>query len=406
MTGGLLPTAFETCDNGKCLSYSTWGKLVDAKINGQAVGYAYRIVRGGALTNGYNAFGHARTAADPPVTAMSVKAPFDIASVTKTLTAVAVLHLLAAEQVSVKDSIAPYLPPTWQLGPGVSAITFEQLLTQTSGIQVPKGADDISYSGLKALMGQTIDPGYKASCYQDYQQRLQGEQGVACYTNTNFALFRLIIPYLWHRGNPEYPSLLALLNLAPDQYEKALESLTAKDYLAYLNSVYGPTIPITCTPQSGAKMLAYIYPGGVPGSDWGDWQPVCGAGGIQLSADQMATFLANLEKGAYLPLQRVLSSGPYTTTLPEMVTNLYGWDWRYQNTTHGTCVQKNGGLGNSAMPATSTSPAIPAAPAVRTVIVYCLQTGLGFAGLANSLLGKSQIAWDSIVEAAYNASWQ
>jgi CubicO group peptidase (beta-lactamase class C family) len=401
-----VPAAFEACYNGKCLSYATWGKHIDDQINGVAVGYAYRIERGGALTNGYKAFGKARTAADPPVTAMSVKAPFNIASVSKTLTAVAVLNLLAAEQVSVKDSIAPYLPPTWQLGPGVSAITFEQLLTQTSGIRVPTGADDIRYSGLKALMGQTIDPAYKADCYQDYQRRLQGEQGVKCYTNTNFALFRIIIPYLWHRGNPEYPSLLALLNLPPDQYETALESLTAKDYLAYLNTVYGPSIPITCTPPGGAKMLAYIYPGGASGSDWDDWRLACGAGGIQLSADQMATFLANLAKGAYLPLQRVLSSGPYTTTLPEMVSNLYGWDWRYQDTTHGTCVQKNGGLGNSAIPATSTSPAQPATPAVRTLIVYCLQTGLGFAGLANSLLGKSRGAWDSMVEAAYNASWQ
>src|SRR5262249_49848377 len=208
------------------------------------------------------------------------------------------------EHVSVARSIAPYLPPSWQLGPGVSAITFAELLTQTSGIQtysslVPPNAPQDSYDALKGLMRQTIMPGYKAMCRQDYQQRLQGVQGVKCYNNTNFALLRIIIAYLWHDGNPQYPTLLSLLNLPPDQYDHALYELTAQDYLAYLNSVYGPSIPISCTPQSGAKMLAYIYPGVEPGYDWGNWQLTCGAAGIQLSADQMATFLANLAKGAY-----------------------------------------------------------------------------------------------------------
>jgi CubicO group peptidase (beta-lactamase class C family) len=393
-----VPGAFEACSNGQCLSYSTWGKHIDDKINGQAVGYAYRVVRDGALTNGYNAFGHARTAADPPVTAMSVKEPYNIASVSKTLTAVAVLHLLAAEQVSVNSAIAPYLPPRWQLGQGVSAITFAELLTHTSGIQV----DGIRYSELKAIVSQNIDlspQGYKASCKQDYQRRLQGRQGVLCYQNANFALFRIIIPYLWHENNPYYPSLLSLLNLPPDQYDNALDKLTADDYLSYMNSVYGPSLPISCTPQGSSRMLAYVYPGGGSGTDWRDWKPMCGAGGIQLSADQMATFLANLASGTYLPLKMVLSSGPDTTTLSTMVNSLYGWDWQYQTTTYGTCVQKNGLL----VIADANNNRILN---LTTLIVYCPQTGLAFAGLANSRLGPSLTSWDSIVETAYNESWQ
>jgi CubicO group peptidase (beta-lactamase class C family) len=412
-SGGLVPAAFEACYNGKCLSYATWGKHVDKAINGQAVGYAYRVAIRGTITNGYNNYGHARTAADPPVTAMSVKQPFDVASVSKTLTAVAVLNLLSAEHVSVGSAIGPYLPPSWQLGPGVSAITFAELLTQTSGIRykgtlvptVPPNAAQDSYDALKALMGQTILPGYKAMCQQDYQQRLQGKQSVLCYNNNNFALLRIIIAYLWHNGNPEYPTLLSLLSLAPDQYDHALDELTAQDYLAYLNSVFGPSIPISCTPQGSGEMLAYIYPGTQHGSDLGDWKTRCGAAGIELSADQMATFLANLGSGAYLPQERVLSTSPYTTTVSEMVSNLYGWDYQYQNTTYGTCVQKNGAFGNKYIPATATDAAIAAAPAVRTLIVYCVKTGLGFAGLANSLLGQSQIGWESDVETAYNASW-
>jgi hypothetical protein len=42
-------SALEDCSNGKCLIYATWGKKIDNAINGQVVGYAYRVVREGTL---------------------------------------------------------------------------------------------------------------------------------------------------------------------------------------------------------------------------------------------------------------------------------------------------------------------------------------------------------------------
>jgi CubicO group peptidase (beta-lactamase class C family) len=398
----------KTCYNGKCLTYATWGKNIDAAINGKAVGYAYVILHNGVVT-AQNAFGQARTAADPPATTMTAEEPFQIASVSKTITAVAVMHLLAAKQISVKSSIAPYLPPSWPLGQGVDQITFAELLTHTSGFLgagVVPGDNRFTYAQLKDLLSQDINTNYKAGCKLAYALRMF----VTCYQNANFSLFRIIIPYLLGSANPIPPaSLDSLLSFSPDLYDTGLASATAQDYLSYMNSVYGPSheLPISCTPQGSSRMLSYLNPGGGTGTDWGDWGLMCGAGGIQLSVNQMAGFLSNLTSGDYLPV--AASSNPDALTLPAMVKNMYGWDVPFLGTaTYGTCVQKNGGLGHGFIPATSTTPAQPATPVVTTLIVYCPQTGLEFAGLANSLLwnGNTYTTWDGIVGPAYTASWQ
>ncbi len=390
----------QTCygNGSKCLTYTTWGKNIDAAINGKAVGYAYVILHNGIETQAINSFGQARTAADSPTKVMSINEPSNIASVTKTLTAAAVLHLLATKHISVNSGITPYLPPSWQLGQNVNLISFSQLLTHTSGIQAPNGFNG-SYSALKTLMGQNIDvspTGYKAGCLQAYNQG----KFAKCYQNANFALFRIIIPYILGPANPYPPSE----NQYPDILDPANDGWTAQDYLSYMNSVYGSSFSISCTPQGSARMLSYLYPGGGSGTDWGDWWKTCGHGGIQLSATDMAAFLSNLTSGSYVSLTP--SSNPDTPSLPAMVSNMYGWDYRFPNTTYGICIAKNGDLGFN----NSNNVYVPW---LTTLIVYCPQTGLAFAGLANSRLGTAQTSsfgfpgsWDDIVINAYNASWK
>jgi CubicO group peptidase (beta-lactamase class C family) len=283
------------------------------------------------------------------------------------MTAVAALKLLAAKNVSVTSSIAPYLPQSWQLGQGVSAITFQQLLTHTSCIRDTL-KPDTSYVNLKATMAQNILPANKVYKYQ----------------NANFALFRILIPYL---------------NGFNDTGVQDLAAATDQLYLAYMNSVYGPDIPISCKP--GIKpALSYPYPAGATnGIDWGDWTDLCGGGGLQLSVHQMGVFMAHLMLGLYLPKT---SNNPNETTLSKMVSNRYGWDYAWP-TTFGTCVAKNGDLGGGS----------PYVPILSSLFVYCPDTGLAFLGLANSTLPVMAThnygfsgALDDIVFQAYTASWK
>ena len=355
-----------TCYQNNCLEYADWGQRIDSTINGQAVGYAYIIINNG-LQMATNAYGKARTSSDAPETAMTVDLRSDAASVTKTMTAVAALKLLAAKNVSVTSAIGSYLPPGWTLGTGVSSITFAELLTHTSGIRDTLNPDT-SYANLKATMAQDIVPANKVPKYQ----------------NANFALFRVLIRYL---------------NGASDAGVQDLAAATDQGYLDYMNSVYAPDIKITCKP--GVKpVLSYPYPAGsTNGTDWGDWTDLCGGGGLQLSVTEMGIFMAHLMTGSYLPKT---SNNPNEVTLPQMVSNRYGWDYNLPST-YGTCVVKNGDLGGGT----------PFVPILSTLYVYCPDTGLGFVGLANSTLPVQSPhnagfngALDDIVWQTYMASWK
>ncbi len=355
-----------TCSGNECLTYTTWGSKIDALIDKHAVGYVYIIMNNGLLMAS-NAYGNARTQADAPKTAMTLDSVSDAASVTKTMTAVAALKLLAAKNISVTTPVYSYLPSSWTFGTGVKNITFAELMTHTSGIRDPQNLGT-TYAGLKSILAQDIVPADKVGNYQ----------------NANFALFRITIPYL---------------NGFNDTNVSDLAAATSQRYLAYMNTVYGNNPHITCKPATQpAPVMSYQTPGGT-GTDWGDWTDSCGGGGLQLSAHQMGTFLAYLMTGVYLPKT---SNAANTTTLPTMVSKKYGWDYSYP-TSHGTCVVKNGDLGGGT----------PFVPFLSTLYVYCPDTGLGLVALANSTLpvlsphnyGFSG-ALDDIVFKAYNDSWQ
>ncbi|HEY5837720.1 MAG TPA: serine hydrolase [Pyrinomonadaceae bacterium] len=359
-------TCFDAGSGSSCLEYKTWGQNIDSRINQQAVGYGYIIINNG-LAMETKAFGKARTAPDAPETAMTVDLRMNAASVTKTMTAVAALKLLAAKNVSVTSSISPYLPSGWTLGTGVSAITFAELLTHTSGIRTPANTDN-SYASLKTVMGQNITT--KA----------------AQYDNNNFAIFRIIFTYLNGFNDT-------------GQTDAAIATATDAGYLAHMKSVYEPDIKIACKPGSN-PVFSYPYPqNSAAGTDWGDWTSQCGGGGLQLSVTDMGVFMARLMAGIYLPKT---SNNANQVTLPQMVSNAYGWDVTWPNT-HGTCVMKNGNLGGGN----------PFVPTLATLFVYCSDTGLGFVGLANSTLPTMSTrnygfagGLDDIVFQAYNASWQ
>jgi CubicO group peptidase (beta-lactamase class C family) len=359
-------TCFNAGSGSSCLEYKTWGQNIDSRINQQAIGYAYIIINNG-LAMETKAFGKARTAPDAPETAMTQDLRMNAASVTKTMTAVAALKLLAAKNVSVTSSISPYLPSGWTLGTGVSAITFAELLTHTSGIRTPANTGN-SFANLKTVMGQNITT--KA----------------AQYDNNNFAIFRIIFTYL---------------NGYNDTGKTDADIATATDagYLSYMKSVYEPDIKIACKPGNN-PVFSYPFPqNSAAGTDWGDWTSQCGGGGLQLSLTDMGVFMARLMAGIYLPKT---SNNANQVTLPQMVSNLYGWDVTWPNT-HGTCVMKNGNLGGGN----------PFVPRLATLFVYCSDTGLGMVGLANSTLPTMSTrnygfagGLDDIVFQAYEASWQ
>jgi CubicO group peptidase (beta-lactamase class C family) len=115
--------------------------------------------------------------------AMTTLRRFDVASMSKTITATAFVAALEdlAEHVpslgiSLDSSIVPFLPSNWDRS-RVTQVTFRSLLRHTSGLD--SGAD--TYEDLKTA----IEAGPVSSMVGKYN-----------YRNANYSLMRLLIPYV------------------------------------------------------------------------------------------------------------------------------------------------------------------------------------------------------------------
>ncbi|WP_157482694.1 serine hydrolase, partial [Geofilum rubicundum] len=102
--------------------------------NDEPIGWSYSISKNGVLRKA-KAFGSARTIADGQLDFKTTK-KINVASVSKFYTAIAVMQLLEANDLTIDDKIVSHLPPAWwNVGPGVDDLTFRELLTHTSGLQ-------------------------------------------------------------------------------------------------------------------------------------------------------------------------------------------------------------------------------------------------------------------------------
>ncbi|WP_169053572.1 serine hydrolase domain-containing protein [Alteraurantiacibacter aquimixticola] len=125
----------------------------------------------------------------------------NVASVSKSITAIAVLQLLEANGLTIEEPIAPYLPSAWVRGRGFregQSVTFRQLLTHTSGMG--QRFDRLKDNGNEEPWGNDWD-GLKFAVEQGVAQRFlepgrYAEENYS-YKNSNYALFRIIVPRLW-----------------------------------------------------------------------------------------------------------------------------------------------------------------------------------------------------------------
>ncbi|CCH52673.1 LamG domain protein jellyroll fold domain protein [Fibrisoma limi BUZ 3] len=234
------------------------------KLDGKCVGYGVVISYRGGVEFRYDA-GLARTATNPPQQDFSVYRRTNLASVSKTLTAVGVVKLLTAKGLSIDTPIGAYLPSDWHRGPNVNSITFKQLLTHTSGIRNPNKLG-MDYESVKRLVAEGI-----------------GTDKAYQYQNHNFALFRVIIPYL---------------NGFKEQGVTDRGTALAQSYMNYMNAnVFKPAglKTVTGKPDATNPTLFYPFPAGkVSGWDFGDASLVVGGEGLHLSMDELNQFVSRL----------------------------------------------------------------------------------------------------------------
>lgn len=329
-----------------------------------AIGWTYVISQNGLYARG-GAFGKSRNNADGSRT-MTINRKINIASVSKFLTAIAVMQLLERRNLTENSAIGPWLPGHWSKGPGVATLTFGDLLGHTSGLSSANSQfrKTLGYAGLQL----TIDTG------------VIFPQGYL-YRNANFALFRILIPSLW-KGLSDAPNI------------GILDSATTENtYLQYMDEhVFSPIglNNVTCEPEARSIATLYYAVGDgetTNGNPYDSWSSMSGGGGYYMTTFELATVMA------YFEHTEILVSKEARTT---MKANRFGMDRQsasYEQ--HGLYFGKNGSIINGGQ---GTIEQVVIFPNGIEVVVMFNTQGMIFAGGETSL---SRAIFD-----AYNKSWK
>jgi hypothetical protein len=305
------PADVTACDPEGCISEAKFSANICATLAKHVVGYSCLVGEVRPVSGG-----QARTASNPPIMAMSSDLLTDIASVSKTMTAVGVLQLLAKSGLTIEAKISPYIYPDWTQGPNIHQLTFKELLTHTSGFgQLSQNVcgKSITYSALKAVVGNGVSA---------------ANIGAPSYGNCNFALLRELMPALLGQS---------LKNL-PDGPQRAKKSSAL--YINYMNGhVFQPVgIPSRGCDPGPDGIRSYPFPAGSSsGTDWGDWSLQCGSGGWVLSANDIFKVVDDLVTG------NVLLTAAWKKL---MFNDCLGWDCAVRSDCPNPYVCKNGDLTN------------------------------------------------------------
>jgi hypothetical protein len=307
---GNTPADITACDPQGCISEAQLSTNICSQLENQVVGYVCLV---GGMRPVFGGLAH--TNADPPETPMTPDLTTNVASVSKTMTATAILQLLTANGLTPDALIAPYLYSDWQQGGNIGLLTFKDLLRHASGFKQKYGTQCDSafdYASVETLVAGGVN---------------STDIGNPDYGNCNFSLLRELMPALLGQKLTNYSNGSA----------RAAESSSL--YIAYLqNNVFDPVGAggVSCTPSGSTGILSYPYPAGTSnGVNWGDQSLACGASGWQLSAFNIFDVVNSLASNVTLLSQ---------SDKDDMIQNCLGWDCAVNRYCPTPYVCKNGML--------------------------------------------------------------
>jgi CubicO group peptidase (beta-lactamase class C family) len=328
-------------------SLDKFGQNLRQALDGQCVKYAFAVRLGGA-TRSY-ASGPKRTATTAPAQDFSIYDRLNPASVTKTITALAVLDALEANNVSIDALIWGFLPRTWTIPSSVRTITFKELLQHRSGFRT----GGYYYDELQAMVAAGINLANK----------------VPEYSNLNYALARILVAGL--------NGFTGIGVIDPG-------TVTSQMFIDYVQThVFDPigAPSVMFSPDAVEPTLFFPEPPGTStGTTYGDWALRPGSAGVNVSIAELVTVLDKLRNTS-----TILS--PTMRTL--MDQHDLGWD-RSTNKKNAVIHHKGGyfpGSWNGGAELHST--------------FMQFDNGISVTAVVNGTLGIGGIVFD-----AYEAAWQ
>src|SRR5277367_1739201 len=261
---------------------------IAARLDGKVVGYACTV---GRASIGAFSHGQARTTVNAPAKMFLPSTKIPVASVSKVVTTLAAIRILAKHNVSLDSGIGAHLPSDWKLDPYVASITFRELLSHRCGIK-DYGNNPQDYAILKTFFTQPVDPKKNTPCQGanvvNPANPINPNDKSPCYSNYNFSIFRVLLP--WIDGFVDDPANRAAKLAAA--YIKIVQSNV-------FEPVGAPGVdakPPATGPQASGYAFSYQFPGTASGYDWGDDTLGVGAAGWYLAIDDIAKVLYSLNK--------------------------------------------------------------------------------------------------------------
>jgi CubicO group peptidase (beta-lactamase class C family) len=326
----------KVCDATRCVSIADVYHNIAARLEGHVVGYACCV---GRASMGAYSHGQARTSADAPARLFLPSTKITVASVSKVLTALAAIRVLAKHNVSLDSGIGKHLPSDWHLDPHVASITFRELLSQRSGIK-DYGNNSQDYATLKSFFTQSVDPTKNTPCKganvtnppdpinPNLKDPNNPKLKAPCYSNYNFSIFRVLLPMI--NGFTDDPANRAAKLAA------AYVNIVEKEVFEPVGAFGVDAKPPATGPQATGYAFSYLYPGTTPGHDWGDGTLGVGAAGWYLAIEDIEKVLYSLNMND----GRILTQAQ----MQDMEATPLGWDVTRDSTGY-RWVEKNGGWG-------------------------------------------------------------
>lgn len=346
-------------------------------LDGKTVGYSYSISRKGTQVR-KGAGGAAVASWDNPASGQSVAHAAnkrqDLASCSKTITALTLMRLLQDKNMSEKAKMVDYLPSFWE-NPSttLAEVSLESLLKHESGMV----AGGLDYFSLK----QRIKDG---GIYI---------QGNYAYQNINYAFLRVCIAYLSHKSD---------LKILEDAFiadptttnEELLETTINDYYIEQVNQkVFAPCGIVMSYPKPDGETnptMNYNFNTQDVGWNKGDMTRFAGSAGWRLSAEEQNNIMAHLKY-----TNDILND----TWKDKMNNQLMGWSGT-DNLKGGTAYYHGGYFEDKYSPNASPDPKGRGCFTIHVIFGNEIEAAVQ----VNSLGGTNNM--ESTVIPAYNNAWE
>jgi Beta-lactamase len=298
---GCSPSIVPAGSGGGNLDIRDLANRLNDSLHGKVVGYAFTIHYKGLIKSNRDG-GKARRSPDANERGMTILESYSCASVSKTVTATALLIALNNNPIiGLGSHIADYLPSHWVKGSNIGTITFHELLTHNSGFRYGLSGigDGDDYQTLKQVIANGV---------------VLINKDTVKYNNRNYALLRILIPRVANYAISQLPGNYTALQ------ERRQDTMFAEAYKDYSKrNIFDKLSFYTadCKPTPSQNGMYYAFGSNAAGIGPSDQTMIAGGQGWIMNTGQMGKFFAHLHH--------------FTDILPKsltdrMINELMGYD--------------------------------------------------------------------------------